>query len=176
MMRIVPEMPIAAIVNIEGNHCSAGVFVIRALHDRCAIDLVATHRVRLKGGFADSESRFLAINKFSCSPAPRLIAARQNRFFERIASADSRGDFSSKRCAPLAIKEPRAPTCASDDTTSTMLAKDRAAFRCRVWISADRSPTADWPCRRTTSSPDRRTSRSTPASPWPAPPCRDWRQ
>ena len=122
-MRIVPEMPIAAIVNIEGNHCIAGVFVIRALHDRCAIDLVATHRVRLKGGFADSESRFLAINKFSCSPAPRLIVARQNRFFERIASADSRGDFSSKRCAPLAIKEPHAPTCASDDTTSTMPAK-----------------------------------------------------
>jgi hypothetical protein len=95
MMRIVLEMPIAAIVNIEGNHCTAGVFAIHALHDQCAMDVVATHRVRLEGRFADSESRLLAINKFSCLPAPRLIAARQNRFFERIASADSRGDFSS---------------------------------------------------------------------------------
>src|SRR5258707_9565768 len=99
MMRIVPETPIAAIVNIEGNHCAAGVFAIRTLHDRSAIDLMATHRVRLKGVRADSESRFLAINKFSCSPAQRLIAARQNRFFGRIASADSPGDFSPKRSA-----------------------------------------------------------------------------
>ena len=37
----------------------------------------------------DSESRFLAMKKFSRSPASRLIDARQNRIFARIAAADS---------------------------------------------------------------------------------------
>ena len=37
----------------------------------------------------DSESRFLAMKKFSCQPASRLIVARQNRIFARIAAADS---------------------------------------------------------------------------------------
>jgi hypothetical protein len=37
----------------------------------------------------DSESRFLAMKKFSCLPASRLIRARQNRIFARIATADS---------------------------------------------------------------------------------------
>jgi hypothetical protein len=37
----------------------------------------------------DSESRFLAMKKFSCLPASRLIVARQNRIFARIAVADS---------------------------------------------------------------------------------------
>jgi hypothetical protein len=37
----------------------------------------------------DSESRFLAMKKFSCLPASRLILARQNRIFARIAVADS---------------------------------------------------------------------------------------
>jgi hypothetical protein len=37
----------------------------------------------------DSESRFLAMKKFSRLPASRLIVARQNRIFARIAVADS---------------------------------------------------------------------------------------
>jgi len=90
MMQIVPEKPIAAIVNMTRNHCAAAVFTIHAFDDRCAIDVVATHRVGFKRDDADSESQFLAINKFSCAPASRLIAARQNRIFERIASTDSR--------------------------------------------------------------------------------------
>jgi hypothetical protein len=46
------------------------------------------HRVALsrhKPYRADSESRSLAIKKFSCSLAWRLIKARQTRFFSRIA-------------------------------------------------------------------------------------------
>ncbi len=39
-------------------------------------------------------------------------------------------------------------------------ASPHAPVRCRVWTSADRSRPADWPCRRMTSSPGRRTSRS----------------
>jgi hypothetical protein len=74
------------IVNVAGNACATGVFVIRAFNERCSIDVSTTHRRPLKTRCADSESRFLAIKKFSCSPALRLIGARQNRFFARIAS------------------------------------------------------------------------------------------
>ena len=48
---------------------------------------------RLNGRCADSESQFLAIKKFSWFLRWRLIAARQNQFFERIAAADSQRDF-----------------------------------------------------------------------------------
>jgi hypothetical protein len=85
MMQAACENATQANVNIEGNACAAGVFVIRTLIDCCAIDVIATHQCRLKARCADSESRFLAIKKFSCSPASRLIGARQNRFFARIA-------------------------------------------------------------------------------------------
>jgi hypothetical protein len=84
-----------AIVDIAESDCAAGVFAICASDHRCPIDVVATHRCRLTACRADSESRFLAMKKFSRPPALRLIGARQNRFFEGIAAADSRRDFSS---------------------------------------------------------------------------------
>jgi hypothetical protein len=49
-------------------------------------------------------------------------------------------------------------------------------IRFRAWPSADRSPLAGSPCRRTTSSLARRTSRPSRAWPWPAPPCPGWRR
>jgi hypothetical protein len=55
-----------AIVDIARSTHSAGVFVIRTLNDRRSIDITATHRVQSKARCADSESRFLAIKKFSC--------------------------------------------------------------------------------------------------------------
>jgi hypothetical protein len=84
-MAVVPENAPRSIINISRNARIAGVSVIRAFNDRCAIGLAATHRGRLKARCADSESRFLAMKKFSWLPASRLIAARQNRFFARIA-------------------------------------------------------------------------------------------
>jgi len=97
-MRVEQENPTPSIVNIAKSARAAGVSVIRAFNDRRAIDVTATHRSRLKARCADSESRFLAIKKFSRRPASRLIAARQNRFFARIATADSRRDFWFVRC------------------------------------------------------------------------------
>jgi hypothetical protein len=73
------------IVDAARNTCAAGVFVNRTASDQEAIDIVAPRRSRPKARCADSESRFLAIKKFSRSPALRLIGARQNRFFARIA-------------------------------------------------------------------------------------------
>jgi hypothetical protein len=94
----VRENAAPAIVNIEGNTCATGVFVIIASGERRARDIVATHQCRPKARCADSESRFLAMKKFSCSPASRLIGARQNRFFPRIAAADSLAPFRFARC------------------------------------------------------------------------------
>jgi hypothetical protein len=92
-MRVVRENTRSAIVNIAGSDCAAGIFVIRAFEDRQVIDVIATHRCQPKVHCADSESRFLAMKKFSCWLASRLIVARQNRFFARIAPADSQCDF-----------------------------------------------------------------------------------
>jgi hypothetical protein len=72
-------------VNIEGNACAAGVFVACTFNDCCSIDVTTTHRRQVKARCTDSESRILAIKKFSCLPASRLIGARQNRIFGRIA-------------------------------------------------------------------------------------------
>jgi hypothetical protein len=73
------------IVVIAESACAAIVFVIRTLIDRHVAGIAATDRYRSDRRCADSESRFLAMKKFSCPPASRLIVARQNRFFERIA-------------------------------------------------------------------------------------------
>jgi hypothetical protein len=83
-MQRMRERPQQAIVDIAGSDCTAAVFVIRAIDDRPADDAIAAHRSRSNTRRVDSESRFLAIKKFSCSPASRLIGARQSRFFERI--------------------------------------------------------------------------------------------
>src|SRR5260370_5173379 len=84
VMPVVRENALHSIVNIARNADTAGVSVIRAFDDRRAIGLIATHRGRLKARCADSESRFLAMKKFSWLPASRLIADRQNRVFARI--------------------------------------------------------------------------------------------
>jgi hypothetical protein len=94
-MQKVQQRPTSAYVNIAGNACAADVFTIHALDDRCAIEVIATHRGRSKVAGADSESQILAIKKFSWSQRGRLIGARQNRFFGRIACADSQGRFPS---------------------------------------------------------------------------------
>jgi hypothetical protein len=79
------EKPMIALVNIARSACATGVFANCAFNDQRLRDVIAPRRDRRKTGCTDSESRFLAIKKFSRSPASRLIAARQNRFFARIA-------------------------------------------------------------------------------------------
>jgi hypothetical protein len=95
-MQKVSLRPASAFVNIEGNACAADVFVIRASDDRRAIGVIATHHGRSNAVGADSESRTLAIKKFSPSWRCRLIGARQSRFFGRIARPDSVAAFSSR--------------------------------------------------------------------------------
>jgi hypothetical protein len=80
-------------------HLCRSPFRHSLMNDRRAVDVIATDRGRLKARFADSESRFLAIKKFSCEPAWRRLGARQNRFFGRIAAADSRGAIFLSRCS-----------------------------------------------------------------------------
>jgi hypothetical protein len=85
------------IVNPARNACAAGIFVIHARHGKRIIDIIATHHRQMKARCADSESRVLATKKFSRSPASRRIVARQNRFFARIAAADSQGENFASR-------------------------------------------------------------------------------
>jgi hypothetical protein len=92
-MRVVRENPTLVFVNIEGNDCAAGISAIHTLSDLRIIGVIATRQTGLEPRCADSESHFLAMKKFSLQPASRLISARQNRFFARIASADSQAQF-----------------------------------------------------------------------------------
>src|SRR5260370_41751898 len=92
-MRDERENPTPLTVNIARSACAAGTSVIDSLNDRRAVDVVATDRDRLKARCADSESRVLAIKKFSWSTASCRSVARQNRLFARIAAPDAQGDF-----------------------------------------------------------------------------------
>jgi hypothetical protein len=100
-MRVVRENTMSAIVNIERNTCAAGISLIHTSYADFTIEVVATRRCRQKAPLADSESWFLAIKKFSCTTAWRLIAARQTRFFAEIAAADSRARFPPRRPSRL---------------------------------------------------------------------------
>ena len=79
-----------------------------------------------KAGRTDSESRFLAMKKFSCLPASRLIVARQNRIFERIAAADSHPRFPGlARCiAAYGEQLMHASVLMNDDGTTTASRRD----------------------------------------------------
>jgi len=95
-MRDGRENPTSPTVNIARSDCATGILVIDSLKDRRAVDVIATDRGRLQARCADSESRFLAIKKFSWSTALRRGVARQNRLFARIAAADSQLRFLSR--------------------------------------------------------------------------------
>jgi hypothetical protein len=129
-MRIVRENAAPAIVNIEGSTCAASVFVIIAFNELRARDTVATHRCRSKARCADSESQFLAMKKFSCSPASRRIGTRQNQFFPRIAAADSQSHFGPRDASTIVAGDQCTLACRSSGDDA---APRRATFRCRVW-------------------------------------------
>jgi hypothetical protein len=83
------ENPASSVVKRTENPFGESVFDTLDITARHACRGLATHRVARKPRCADSESRFLAIKKFSCF-APRLrIGSRQKQFFERIANTDS---------------------------------------------------------------------------------------
>jgi transposase len=92
-MQKVQQRPASTFVNIAGNTCATDVFAIHACDDRCAIGVIATRRDRPKAAGVDSESQILAIKKFSWSQRLRLIGARQNPIFGRIAASDSQAVF-----------------------------------------------------------------------------------
>jgi hypothetical protein len=174
-MQKVQQRPASAFVNIAGNACAAIVFAIHACCAQRATGVIATHRHRLKGAGVDSESRTLAIKKFLWLRRKRRVSARQNRIFGRIAGTR----FAGAVLLPAMNGGSRSTrgTCLrpSIEVTKTISPSPRASmFRCRAWISGDRSRPAGWPCRRMTSSPGRQTSRRVAAWLWPARPCQDW--
>ncbi len=77
----------------------------------------------------------------------------------------------------VGTRRPRAPRRVTGHRENSPSASPRGrALRCRASCAGARSRPADWPCRPRLSSPGRRTSRSSSASPSPAPPCRgSWR-
>src|SRR5271169_3053551 len=78
------EEPQQTILDIARSDCTTAVSEIHALDDRHFVNVIASHESGPNARCADSESRFLATKKFSCSPASCLVAARQNGFFARI--------------------------------------------------------------------------------------------
>jgi hypothetical protein len=97
-MRIVRENPASANVKIAENVCAADVSLIPLQRAQHRVHIIATHRVQPKARCADSESRILAMKKFSCAKPSRLIGARQNRIFARIAKRRFARRLSLARC------------------------------------------------------------------------------
>jgi hypothetical protein len=91
--------------------------VAASMRDRCRRD----SRWRLKVRCADSESQFLAIKKFSRPTAARLIAARQNRFFARIAATDSAGGFPPRDDRRRFGRSPHARSRASSEAAAAQM-------------------------------------------------------
>jgi hypothetical protein len=85
-MRIVRENPTSSNVKIAESTCAADVSLTQLQRAQHPVHIAATHRAQSKAPCADSESRFLAMKKFSCAETSRLIGARQNRIFARIAN------------------------------------------------------------------------------------------
>jgi hypothetical protein len=92
-IRIVCANSTSSIVKITESTCAAVVSVICIKSEQHVASIAATHLHQRKPLGVDSESRILAMKKFSCKEPSRLIAARQIRFFARIAKTDSRGRF-----------------------------------------------------------------------------------
>src|SRR4051794_19577381 len=84
-MQIVPENSTSPIVNIAGNACAADALDIGAARAQRRERLVATRPPNTKACRADSESRILAMKKFSRAAPSRRIGARQNLISARIA-------------------------------------------------------------------------------------------
>ena len=175
-MQIVRANSMSTIVKIAESDCAAGVSSLHIESEQGAASIDATHLRRRKGLGADSESRILAMKKFSCAEPSCLIAARQNRFFARIAENRFAAAFCPRDASSGVCERPERARARVTRRRANGAARRHAPFRYRVSTSRDRSPTAGWLCRRTTSSPGRRTSR--PAAAWraPVPPCRDWRR
>ena len=80
---------------------------------------------------------------------------------------------------PQCIRQPsmNAKSATEGDRRRSFSVQRRSiAVRDPVFSSEGRSRLADWPCRPTLSSPDRRTTSSPSGSPWPVRPCRGcWR-
>jgi len=86
-MQETQENATSAIVNDIESDCATGLFVVFMLYAYRPKRITATHPRQPYPRRADSESRFLAMKKFSWLKPSRLIDARQKRFFERIAAA-----------------------------------------------------------------------------------------
>ena len=101
-----------------------------ASRDAGIIAPVATRQRQPKAPRTDSESQLLAMKKFSRSAASRLIGARQNRFFARIAKTDSRTVFSPART--VVGRCGRIETCSRTRSAVRDRFNLNAKFRCRV--------------------------------------------
>src|SRR5947209_2398019 len=83
---------------------------------------------------ADSESRFLAIKKFSCSASSCHIIPRQNPIFARIDAADSETHDCFARELCRVRGEQLVHMRKRMRTTRRRTPPPKAYLKCRVWI------------------------------------------
>jgi hypothetical protein len=105
---------------------------MRALRDQTTIDVVASHRSRLKAPCVDSESRFLAIKKFFAPTGFASLRARQNRSFGRNAATDSLARFFAFAQCGVTHGEQSVHNRARSNAPATTPAFQQASFRSRV--------------------------------------------
>lgn len=158
-------------------------------------DVVATRRRCEKAVGVDSESQFLAIKNFcghgagvspalaktefsdeSRQPIRRRVSGRDDGFWiVRTNDARSRASIATFGDDELVLGDDQvAPEVTTKSHRVTTKSSRYGTLRYRASLSVYRSRPAGWPCRRTTSSPGRRTSRRAAAWLSPGQPCPDW--
>lgn len=115
--------------------------------------------------------------QFSCFPREKFPVARTARrsASRRIRRLRRRQKPFKKSCAQ-AKKTRSAEGAHAGKMRSPRMTQRKMRIRSRACSSGYRSPPADWPCRRSPSSPVRQTSRAWSVWPAPARPCPDWRR
>ena len=104
-MRDMRARSTSMIVEIAGNACAAVASVIRISHHQTRGVRIATPRHGRERRCVDSESRILAMKKFSCLTPISPLAAGRTVAFLRIAVGDSR-DGGSSRTTDRRRREP----------------------------------------------------------------------
>jgi hypothetical protein len=171
----------AATINID-TYCACRKclchrhFLNRCFFTRDAADMTARLTARAENAAHGRRSAISGNKKNFVGKPHRGIPARRNDRFRTNRGRPIRWRDNPEAMIEGASREPRTPLRTAKSARGDHPRARARGVRGRASTSGDRSRPAGLPCRRTTSSPVRRTSRSSAASLSPVQPCPDWRR
>ena len=110
-IQITRENSTSTFVKVAGSDCAAAIFFIRYTSNLQRMFVAPSRSGKRKSPCADSESRFLAIKKFSGKPWTLAVRRSRADIFLRIAKCDSQSASSAMvRCHDRPVVSLRANT------------------------------------------------------------------